>query len=120
VFNSLGWPELAILAILGLFVFGPEKLPKVIADTARILKTLRAQANSITSDLKAELGPELGDVDLRSLDPRHLVQSHLNGDDEPARSNGSRSGGTAGPAPRAAPAAALRTGERPPYDPDAT
>lgn len=120
MFNSLGWPELAILAIVGLFVFGPEKLPKVIADAARILKQLRAQANAITSDLKAELGPELGDVDLRSLDPRHLVQSQLNGD-EPARPAPSRATTPAPEAPaRSSPASALRTGERAPYDPDAT
>ena len=33
-------------------------------------------------DLKAELGPEVGDLDLRSLHPRTFVEKHLFGDEE--------------------------------------
>ena len=33
-------------------------------------------------DLKAELGPEVGDLDLRSLHPRTFVEKHLFGERE--------------------------------------
>jgi sec-independent protein translocase protein TatB len=33
-------------------------------------------------DLQAELGPELAELDLTSLNPRTLVEKHLLGDDE--------------------------------------
>jgi sec-independent protein translocase protein TatB len=33
-------------------------------------------------DLSAELGPEIADLDLKSLNPRSLVEKHLLGDDD--------------------------------------
>ncbi len=33
-------------------------------------------------DLKAELGPEVGDLDLRSLHPRTFVEKHLFGEED--------------------------------------
>lgn len=81
VFNSLGWPEIAVLLVVALVVFGPERLPKAAAEAGRMLRTLRQLANTAREDLKAELGPELGDLDLASLNPRTFVRKNLLGDD---------------------------------------
>jgi sec-independent protein translocase protein TatB len=105
VFDHLGWSELIVLAVVGLIVLGPERLPKAAADAARMLRQLRSMARSATADLKAELGPEMADLDLGSLHPRRLVQSAF-WDDEPED--------------RSTAPAVLQTGERPPYDDDAT
>jgi sec-independent protein translocase protein TatB len=84
VFNSLGWPEISVLVVLGLFVFGPERLPGMAAEAGRALRKLRQYAKGLTDDLKAELGPEVGDLDLASLNPKTFVRKHLlEGDDEP-------------------------------------
>src|SRR5204863_6104148 len=84
VFNSLGWPEISVLVVLGLFVFGPERLPGMAADAGRLLRRVRAYAKGLTEDLKTELGPEVGDLDLASLNPKTFVRKHLlEDDDEP-------------------------------------
>lgn len=109
MFHNIGWGELALLAIIGLVVFGPERLPKAAADAVRMLRELRTMARNAASDLQAELGPEMADLDLASLHPRRLATSLLLDDEPPARA--------AVAAPRPEP---LSAGETPPYDADAT
>jgi len=82
VFNSLGWPEISVLVVLGLFVFGPERLPGMAAEAGRALRKVRRYAKGLTDDLKAELGPEVGDLDLASLNPKTFVRRHLLDDDD--------------------------------------
>lgn len=74
--------HLAVLVVVGLFVFGPDKLPTMIRDLGKALRQVRAAAQTMQEDLKAELGPEVGDLDLRSLHPRTFVEKHLFGDEE--------------------------------------
>jgi sec-independent protein translocase protein TatB len=82
VFNGVGWPEIAVLLVIGLFVFGPERLPKAARDAGRMLRQLRQMATGMRNDLRSELGPELADLDLRSLHPRTFVRKHLFEDDD--------------------------------------
>jgi sec-independent protein translocase protein TatB len=110
MFNNLGWQEILILAVLGLIIFGPDRLPKAVADLGKTLRQLRTMARGAAEDLRTELGPELADMDLRSLHPRRFVEDALFGDDD-----------APGTTPAGRPATAvLETGERPPYDADAT
>jgi sec-independent protein translocase protein TatB len=109
VFNNLGWQELVLLAVLGLVIFGPERLPKAASDAAKMMRQLRDMARGAASDLRAELGPELAELDLRGLHPRRFVEDALFGDGDESEA----------PAPRPA-TAALAAGELPPYDADAT
>jgi sec-independent protein translocase protein TatB len=81
MFGLSAW-HLAILVVVGLFVFGPERLPTLIRDLGKALRQVRQTANSMQEDLKAELGPEVGDLDLRSLHPRTFVEKHLFGEEE--------------------------------------
>jgi sec-independent protein translocase protein TatB len=107
VLGGLGWPEAAVLLLLGLFVFGPERLPSIAADAGRTLRKAREYLKGMSADLKAELGPEVGDLDLRSLDPKEFVRKHLFEDpeDEPT------------PVPQRI---GLAPGESAPWDPDTT
>jgi sec-independent protein translocase protein TatB len=113
MFSHVGWTELIVLAIVGLLVFGPERLPKVAADAARMLRQLRQMARGAAADLKAELGPEMADLELSSLHPRRIVGSLLEDDDEDSIP------GVAAPLPGPEPST-LAPGEIPPYDLDAT
>jgi sec-independent protein translocase protein TatB len=108
VFNNLGWEEILVLAIIGLIVFGPDRLPKAAQDAAALLRQLRTMARGAANDLRAELGPEMADLDLRSLHPRRFVEDALFGDDEPSTAT----------VPLVA--EPLAANERPPYDEDAT
>ncbi len=111
---SLGWGEIAVLMLIALIVIGPERLPTVAADAGRALRKLRLLMTSLTADLKAELGPELGDLDLASLHPRTFVQKHLFSDDEEQPATGVAATNRAPALPVLAP------GATPPWDPDTT
>ena len=108
MFSNLGWEEILVLAVIGLIVFGPDRLPKAIQDAGRLLRQLRNMARGAADDLRAELGPEMADLDLRSLHPRRFVEDALFGDDEPSAVTAAQ------------PKAPLGANERPPYDADAT
>ena len=109
MFDHVGWGEIAVLLVLGLFVFGPERLPGMAAEAGRALRRFRTYAKGMTDDLKTELGPEIGDLDLRSLHPKTFVQKHLlmDDDDEPVPAGAGRS-------------RPLPPTEAPPWDPDTT
>lgn len=84
VFNGVGWGEVVVLLLIGLFVFGPDRLPKAARDAGRMLRQFRQMANGMRNDLRSELGPELADLDLRDLHPKTFVRKHLfEGDDDP-------------------------------------
>ena len=110
MFNQVGWGELVVLAVIGLIVLGPDRLPKAAAEAARMLRQLRAMARNASADLKAELGPEMADIDLASMHPRRVMQSMLWDDDVV---------GPATPVGRSV-LPPLEPGETPPYDADAT
>jgi sec-independent protein translocase protein TatB len=79
--NLDGW-KLLVLLLLGIFIFGPDKLPKAIADGVRMLRSLRDMARNATSDLSRELGT---DIQLEDLNPKALLRKHiLNEEDERA------------------------------------
>jgi sec-independent protein translocase protein TatB len=77
---GIGWPELLVIMAIGLIVVGPERLPKYAEDAGRLLRQLRRLAEDASVDLKAELGPEMADLnlsDLRDMHPRRMVQKYL-------------------------------------------
>jgi sec-independent protein translocase protein TatB len=73
--------ELAVLAIVGLIVLGPERLPGFARQAAQMIRTLRDLASGAREQLRDELGPEFADVDLRNLNPRTAVRRVLFDDD---------------------------------------
>ena len=79
--GNLGLPEILLLAVVALVVFGPERLPRAARDAAKVIRQLRAMSQQAMADVKGELGPEFADLDLRSLHPRRLIADHLMGDD---------------------------------------
>ncbi len=80
--GGLGWPETAVILLLALFVFGPDRLPGIAADAGRTLRKLRIYLKGMRDDLTTELGPEIGSLDLNSLNPREFVRKHLLEDEE--------------------------------------
>lgn len=107
---DIGLPEFVVLALVALFVFGPDKLPEVARQAARMLKTTRKVLATARAQVADEIGPEYANLDLRDLNPRALVQKHLldpmdDDDDTPPARAGHRP---------------LETGEVAPYDIEAT
>ena len=69
--------EIIAIAVLALLIFGPDKLPGLASDAARLLREVRRMATGARQDLKDSLGPELGDMNISDLDPRAFVKRNL-------------------------------------------
>ncbi len=78
---NVGPMELIVLALVGLVVLGPDKLPGLARDAARMIRTLRDMATGARRQLRDELGPEFADIDLRNLHPRTAISRALLGDE---------------------------------------
>jgi sec-independent protein translocase protein TatB len=74
MFDSIGWPEIMVLVLIGLFIFGPDKLPKLISDGVSMIRQLRRMATNATSDLSRELGT---DISIEDLHPKTFVRKHI-------------------------------------------
>ncbi len=137
MFDSVGWGELVVLIVAGLFILGPERLPSAAAWLGRSIRQVREYATGARDQLRGELGPEFDELrkpldelrGLRNFNPRTAATRALLDDGPAVKPNGyapgpsltKPTGSTAGPPPPAAPAPTpLTKNERPPIDPDAT
>jgi sec-independent protein translocase protein TatB len=82
VFFDIGALELIALIILAIFVFGPEKLPKLIQDVAGFVRKVRAFSDSAKEDIRSELGPEFKDFEFEDLNPKNFARKHLMDNDD--------------------------------------
>lgn len=109
---GVGLPELMVIAVVALVVFGPDRLPEYARQAGRLVRQFRALANNAQNQLREELGPEYADLKLTDLDPRQAIRRHIleamDEDDD-----------TFAPPERPS-ASVLPPGERPPFDLEAT
>lgn len=140
--------ELLVLAFLAVVVLGPERLPEYASQLARLVRELRRMATGARDQLREEVGPEIDEVDWRKLDPRQydprrIIKEALLDDFEdaikpvsarPAPAPPQETPGTpaaegtpgteraANPssAPAVKPLMRLQTGDRAPFDTEAT
>lgn len=87
---DIGIGELIALGVIGLLIFGPEKLPKAAADASNWIKQIRGMAVNARKDLADSAGVDFKEsIDavksLKDLHPRNLAGSILN--DDPEESN---------------------------------
>lgn len=105
---GMGVPEIAVIMVVALLVFGPERLPELAKQAGGFIRTLKQMADNAKNDLGREMGQDFSDLDLKDLDPREIVRRNFLDDDTdttPAATKEIR---------------ILRPGEIPPYDSEAT
>jgi sec-independent protein translocase protein TatB len=128
--------KLLSLAVVALFVLGPEKLPTAATWLARTIRQIKNYANDANQKIRSEIGPEYDEIraplnELRSdlagwrtrRDPSAALLHHLRDDPTtPHRYPPPPRGWEPAPDPQPAspPPRPLPAGERPPIDPDAT
>jgi sec-independent protein translocase protein TatB len=69
VFGVNGW-EIVLLALIAVFVLGPDRMPEYAAKLAHAIRRLRVMAEGAKDQLKDQLGPEYEDINWRQYDPR--------------------------------------------------
>jgi sec-independent protein translocase protein TatB len=86
MFLDFGAGEVAALAILAMVLVGPERLPQLAVEAAKLIKKLRVVATSATNELKENLGPGFEDLKPADLNPKTFVRKQINAvlDDKPA------------------------------------
>ncbi len=75
--------KLVALVVLAVVIFGPDKLPKVIAEAMGFIRKVRQFSESAKEDIRKELGPEFKDFEFEDLNPKTFVRKQLatHGDD---------------------------------------
>lgn len=109
--------EFVVIALLVALLLGPDRLPELARQAARLIRRGRDFATGASSQMKDEMGVDLDGVDWRRYDPRQyhpkrIVRNALSDafdDEEPARS-GSTAAGKA--TPRTKPGAAASAAKR--------
>ena len=108
---GIGLGEIAVIMLVAVLVFGPDKLPEFAKQAGQLLRKAKQFADSARDELREELGPEYADLELRDLDPRTIVRKHIieamNEPDVDSR-------------PKRRGLRPLKDGELPPYDLEAT
>ncbi|MCT4355440.1 sec-independent translocase [Streptomyces sp. Je 1-79] len=82
MFNDIGILELVTLVVLAVLVFGPDKLPKVIQDVSRFIRKIRDFSESAKQDIRSELGPEFKDFEFEDLNPKTFLRKQLDGNED--------------------------------------
>jgi len=90
MFFDLGAGELLGLAVLGMILVGPDRLPRLASDAAKMVKKLRNISNSATAELRDNLGPGFEDLKPGDLNPKTFIKKQINDvlaqDDSPQKS----------------------------------
>jgi sec-independent protein translocase protein TatB len=81
--------EFMLLLVVAVFVIGPKQMPEYAAKLAKLIKQLRALADTAKVQLHEQMGPDFDEVDWkqydpRQYDPRRIVREALldNGSDD--------------------------------------
>lgn len=131
MFDSIGWAEILVLVVAGLFILGPERLPSAAAWLGRNVRKVREYATGAREQLRNEMGDDFDELrkplqdlqQLRNFDPRRAVTRHLF-DDVDTPNGGTKPNGHTPPPPPAAtreePKPPPPTTDKPQFDPDAT
>lgn len=69
MFGVNGW-EIVLVALIAVFVLGPDRMPEYAAKLAHGIRRLRVMAEGAKGQLKDQLGPEYEDINWRQYDPR--------------------------------------------------
>ncbi len=84
---DIGIGEIVIVAIIGLLVFGPERLPRAAADAGKWLRQIRTMASGARQELADSAGIDLDETvdtvkSLQEFHPRRLAANLLKDDPE--------------------------------------
>lgn len=72
---DVGFWELVMVGLVTLLAFGPRELPRLVRDTLRLTRRLRAAAHAASQELRREL--QLDDLENTVSDARRDLRANL-------------------------------------------
>jgi sec-independent protein translocase protein TatB len=74
---DFGAGEIAGLVVLALILVGPERMPRVAGDLAKMIRKVRSMTNSATAEIRENLGPGFEDLTPSDLNPKTFIKKHV-------------------------------------------
>lgn len=81
--GPLGIPEMIVIGILALLIFGPRKLPELGRSVGKALAEFRRASN----DIRSTLENEMHELDRQAREAARGVEEAVTGSEEPAGGN---------------------------------
>jgi len=76
MFESIGFSEMLLIAVIALIVLGPEKFPEYAKIFLRAMRDFQGYIQSVREDLAKEVNPLKGEFDkLKRQDPEKLLDA---------------------------------------------
>jgi sec-independent protein translocase protein TatB len=77
MFFDFGAGEIFGLAVLAIILVGPERLPNLAVDAAKLIKKIRGMSQNVTAELRQNLGPGFEDLQPSDLHPRKFIKKQI-------------------------------------------
>jgi sec-independent protein translocase protein TatB len=84
----MGFGEILVIAVLGLLVLGPDKLPEYVRSGLKMFNQFRSSATKARDDLVQSAGLKDLDISLKDLNPKKIASEVL--DENPKPTNHSK------------------------------
>lgn len=78
MFFDIGGGEFIGLAILGLILVGPDRLPKLASEAAALVRKIQRISHAATQELRENLGPGYENLQPSDLNPKTFIRKQLN------------------------------------------
>ena len=75
---NIGAGEWLLLAVLGVILVGPDRLPQVASDAAKLIGRLKELTSVATHELRENLGPGFEDLNVTDLHPKRFIMKTIN------------------------------------------
>lgn len=94
---DFGFGEVIGLVVLALLLVGPERMPRVASDLAKMIRKVRSLTNTATAEIRENLGPGFEDLKPADLNPKTFIKRHVASvlDDEDEKERQNRNGASA-------------------------
>jgi sec-independent protein translocase protein TatB len=80
----MGFGEILVIAVLGLLVLGPDKLPEYVRSGLKMFNQFRSSATKARDDLVQSAGLKDLDISLKDLNPKKIASEVLDENPKPA------------------------------------
>ena len=74
---GIGTGEFLTLLVLAFILVGPDRLPHLATDAAKLVKKIRQIAQAATTELRENLGPGFEDLQVTDLYPKRLIKKTI-------------------------------------------